>query len=222
MELQVIGTGSSGNAYVLRAGGSALLLDAGLPIRQLIRAVSDWKGLDGCLITHEHGDHAKSAEAVAQMGVKTYCSAGTAEAIRSDGCLTPLNAVRMLSAISVTPLRLPRSFYPTKLPYKQQNVPARHFRPFYAGTFFNPQMRLPQKRRLLPHFYHKREIRKTRKTRKRSSHHFGHDGHSASEPPLFFYAKSVDFQGFFDILSEKNQRPEQCSSRCWNGRGDRI
>ena len=63
-------------------------------------------------------------------------------------------------------------------------------------------MRLPQKRRLLPHFYHKREIRKTRKTRKRSSRHFGHDGHSASEPP-FFYAKSVDFQGFFDILSEK-------------------
>lgn len=101
MELQIIGTGSSGNAYVLRAGGSALLLDAGLPIRQLIRAVPDWKCLDGCLITHEHGDHAKSAEAVAQMGVKTYCSAGTAEAIRSDGCLTPLNAVQMLSAISV-------------------------------------------------------------------------------------------------------------------------
>lgn len=101
MELQVIGTGSSGNAYVLRAGGSALLLDAGLPIRQLIRAVSDWKGLDGCLITHEHGDHAKSAEAVAQMGVKTYCSAGTAEAIRSDGCLTPFNAVQMLSAFHV-------------------------------------------------------------------------------------------------------------------------
>lgn len=101
MELQIIGTGSSGNAYVLRAGGSALLLDAGLPIRQLIRAVPDWKCLDGCLITHEHGDHAKSAEAVAQMGVKTYCSEGTAEAIRSDGCLTPLNAVQMLSAISV-------------------------------------------------------------------------------------------------------------------------
>nr|DAS64786.1 MAG TPA: YycJ-like MBL-fold protein [Caudoviricetes sp.] len=101
MELQIIGTGSSGNAYLLRAGGSALLLDAGLPIRQLIRAVPDWKCLDGCLITHEHGDHAKSAEAVAQMGVKTYCSAGTAEAIRSDGCLTPLNAVQMLSAISV-------------------------------------------------------------------------------------------------------------------------
>ena len=101
MELQVIGTGSSGNAYVLRAGGSALLLDAGLPIRQLMRAIPDWRNLDGCLITHEHGDHAKSAEAVAQMGVKTYCSAGTAEAIRTGGCLTPLNTVQMLSAITV-------------------------------------------------------------------------------------------------------------------------
>lgn len=101
MELQVIGTGSSGNAYVLRAGGSALLLDAGLPIRQLMRAIPDWRNLDGCLITHEHGDHAKSAEAVAQMGVKTYCSAGTAEAIHTGGCLTPLNTVQMLSAITV-------------------------------------------------------------------------------------------------------------------------
>lgn len=101
MELQVIGTGSSGNAYVLRAGGSALLLDAGLPIRQLMRAIPDWRSLDGCLITHEHGDHAKSAEAVAQMGVKTYCSAGTAEAIHTSGCLTPLNTVQMLSAITV-------------------------------------------------------------------------------------------------------------------------
>lgn len=104
---------------------------------------------------------------------------------------------------SLTPLRLPRSFYPTKPPYKQQNVPARHFRPFYAGTFFNPQMRLPQKRRLLPHFYHKREIRKTRKTRKRSSHHFGHDGHSASEPPFSSTRKALIFKAFSIFFQKK-------------------
>ncbi len=101
MELLVLGTGSSGNAYLLQAGGSALLLEAGLPIRQIIRSIPDWRLVKGCLITHEHGDHAKSAEAVAQMGVKTYMSAGTAEAIREDGCLTEFNAVQMLSAFTV-------------------------------------------------------------------------------------------------------------------------
>lgn len=101
MELLVIGTGSSGNAYLLQAGSSALLLDAGLPIRQIVRAVPDWRRIAGCLITHEHGDHAKSADAVAEMGVKTYMSAGTAEAIRKDGCLTAFNTLQMLSAASI-------------------------------------------------------------------------------------------------------------------------
>lgn len=101
MELQVIGTGSSGNAYVLRAGASALLLEAGLPIKQLERAIPDWTRLDGCLITHEHGDHAKSAADVTRMGVKVYCTAGTAEAIRRNDCLTVFNSHQMLSAFSV-------------------------------------------------------------------------------------------------------------------------
>lgn len=101
MELFVLGTGSSGNAYLLQAGSSALLLEAGLPIRQIVRSTPDWQRVRGCLITHEHGDHAKSAEAVAQMGVKTYMSAGTAEAIHKDGCLTEFNVVQMLSAVTV-------------------------------------------------------------------------------------------------------------------------
>lgn len=101
MELLVLGTGSSGNAYLLQAGGSALLLEAGLPIRQIVRSIPDWRRVRGCLITHEHGDHAKSAEAIMQMGVKTYMSAGTAEAIHKSGCLTEFNTVQMLSAFTV-------------------------------------------------------------------------------------------------------------------------
>lgn len=99
MKLHVLGTGSSGNAYALHAGGSVLLLDAGLPVRQIIRAVPDWQSVAGCLITHEHGDHAASAEAIAKMGVPTLVSEGTASALRSDGCLTQLNAVQMLSPV---------------------------------------------------------------------------------------------------------------------------
>lgn len=95
----MLGTGSSGNAYVLQAGGSSLLLEAGLPIRQIVRAVPDWRSVAGCLITHEHGDHAQSAEAVARMGIKTIASEGTVAALCPDGSLSVINAVQMLSAL---------------------------------------------------------------------------------------------------------------------------
>ena len=101
MELQVIGTGSGGNAYLLNAGRSSLLLDAGLPLRKIVRAIPDWKSLQGCLITHEHQDHAKSAAAIAEMGTPTYMSSGTAKAIQASDSLTPFNAVQMLSAFHV-------------------------------------------------------------------------------------------------------------------------
>lgn len=86
MELQVISTGSKGNAYVLRAGDSALLLDAGVPIKKIVRSVPDWKRLIGCLITHEHKDHARCQQDLQRMGVCLYTSEGTNRAIaHTDG-----------------------------------------------------------------------------------------------------------------------------------------
>lgn len=101
MELQVIGTGSSGNCYALHTNGETLLLDAGLPIKAIIRAIPEWQEIVGCLITHEHGDHAKSAIELAMMGIPVYTSAGTAGCIPSNGCLTQLNALRVLEAIQL-------------------------------------------------------------------------------------------------------------------------
>lgn len=104
MELQVIGTGSSGNCYVLRAGGAhgqALLLDAGLPVMQIVRAVKGWRSVVGCLITHEHLDHAKSAEEIAKYGIRTYATQGTIDAIPRIGRLTQLNRAERRRSITV-------------------------------------------------------------------------------------------------------------------------
>lgn len=104
MELQVIGTGSSGNCYLLRAGGAhgqALLLDAGLPFAQIIKSVKNWRNVIGCLVTHEHQDHAKSAEAIERCGIRTYATKGTIDAIRSDTRLTRFNPVSTLSSFKV-------------------------------------------------------------------------------------------------------------------------
>ena len=104
MEVQVIGTGSSGNCYLLKAGeqrGQALLLDAGLAAEKIVREAKSWN-IAGCLITHEHGDHIKGAEGLARKyGVKVYATAGTIEASGANSSLTLFNAADYLSAIQV-------------------------------------------------------------------------------------------------------------------------
>src|SRR5215467_1255204 len=62
MKISVLGSGSTGNAVLLVANGTRVLVDAGLSSREIARRMTsigeDPKALDGILITHEHGDHA--------------------------------------------------------------------------------------------------------------------------------------------------------------------
>ena len=62
MKLTVLGSGSTGNAVLLVANDTSVLVDAGLSSREIVRRMAqmgeDPKTLDGILITHEHGDHA--------------------------------------------------------------------------------------------------------------------------------------------------------------------
>jgi phosphoribosyl 1,2-cyclic phosphodiesterase len=61
MKLCVLGSGSTGNAVLLVANGTRVLVDAGLSAREIGRRMNavgeDPNSLDGILITHEHGDH---------------------------------------------------------------------------------------------------------------------------------------------------------------------
>ena len=62
MKITVLGSGSTGNAVLLVANGTRVLVDAGLSARETVRRMGavgeDANSLDGILITHEHGDHA--------------------------------------------------------------------------------------------------------------------------------------------------------------------
>ncbi|MBE2179713.1 MAG: MBL fold metallo-hydrolase [Chthoniobacterales bacterium] len=61
MDLLVLGSGSSGNAAIVRCGGTTVLVDAGLSARKLLArlaALGVGAGdIDAVLLTHEHGDH---------------------------------------------------------------------------------------------------------------------------------------------------------------------
>lgn len=78
MKLKVISTGSIGNAYILANGNEALLLECGVNIMDIKKALNfDFSQVVGCLVTHEHNDHAKSINDVMKLGIDVYASKGT-------------------------------------------------------------------------------------------------------------------------------------------------
>lgn len=84
MKLTVIGSRSDGNAYVLQNASEALLLEAGLPFKKVLEAL-DYR-LDkvvGCLVSHEHQDHANHVAEYLDNGIRVLASRGTAKAIRT-------------------------------------------------------------------------------------------------------------------------------------------
>lgn len=86
MDIQVIASGSTGNCYMISDGKTRLLVEAGIPVAEIQRAIGfRLTGCDACLVSHSHGDHAKHAAALAKKSVDVYASAGTIEACSLAG-----------------------------------------------------------------------------------------------------------------------------------------
>jgi len=80
VDIRIISTGSEGNCYLLTNGEGRLLIEAGLPARQIYKALDHRvASLDGVLISHAHGDHIVGAKELAKRGVDLYMSKGTAD-----------------------------------------------------------------------------------------------------------------------------------------------
>lgn len=86
MKIQIIGSGSSGNAYIIGDEKTTLMLDCGLPIRKLQEATGHKiSSLNACLITHSHGDHCKAHRDIARLGVDIYTHPDTIAEMRATG-----------------------------------------------------------------------------------------------------------------------------------------
>lgn len=81
MKLKIIGTGSTGNSYILHNNTEALLIECGVTVRKIKEALNfDFSKVVGCIVTHEHGDHNKAIKDIVSSGIKVYASKGTLEA----------------------------------------------------------------------------------------------------------------------------------------------
>ncbi len=82
MKLHVISSSSEGNAYALEGSGETLLIEAGTPFEGTLKAIGyEVKKIVGCLVTHEHGDHAGRVKELTDYNIEVWASPGTAEKI---------------------------------------------------------------------------------------------------------------------------------------------
>lgn len=78
--VETLGSSSKGNCYRLRSGSRSLLLECGLPWKEIRRKLNfETSELDGCLVSHFHGDHARAVRDLLRAGINVYASPETLE-----------------------------------------------------------------------------------------------------------------------------------------------
>lgn len=87
MQLTVINSNSKGNCYLLESStGEVLLIEAGVLMHEIKKALQfNIRRVSGCILTHEHMDHAKAIKDVLDAGITVYSSHGTHKALGTDG-----------------------------------------------------------------------------------------------------------------------------------------
>jgi phosphoribosyl 1,2-cyclic phosphodiesterase len=78
MKLCVLGSGSSGNCYILQNSKTALILDAGISPKLVLKELGhNSRKIAGVLITHSHDDHTKHIKNYLNLGINCYAHSDT-------------------------------------------------------------------------------------------------------------------------------------------------
>ena len=80
MQVRVIGSGSKGNSYILSSPTDTLIIEAGLPVTEIMKGLDyNLSKVKGCLVSHNHKDHSKAIKDLVGLGVEVYASKDTFE-----------------------------------------------------------------------------------------------------------------------------------------------
>ena len=68
MKLKVLASGSDANSYILENEHEALIIEAGVSFKELVKYVEPRK-IVGCVVSHKHKDHARYVEEYINLGI---------------------------------------------------------------------------------------------------------------------------------------------------------
>ncbi len=112
MRFACLGSGSRGNAWLVEAGSTRVMLDCGFSLRETDRRLLHlgYTGdqVDAVVLTHEHTDHARgAARFAARHGCEVWLTRGTLQALEAVGMAPkPARVMEALTPFCVGDLEL--------------------------------------------------------------------------------------------------------------------
>ncbi len=90
MRFASLGSGSKGNALLIEANGTRVLLDCGFGLAEVTARISrlglEASDVNAIIVTHEHGDHgAGVSKLAARHGIPVYLTRGTLSGLGREG-----------------------------------------------------------------------------------------------------------------------------------------
>ena len=120
MEFCSLGSGSSGNSFIVKSNQTILMVDCGFGLKETIDRLEKYQinpsKITAILLTHEHEDHIKGAFSLAnKFQIPIYLSHGTYQVCRkkiNDGYKIKFELIKnfdsfMIDNISVSPMPVP-------------------------------------------------------------------------------------------------------------------
>ena len=100
LNFQSYASGSAANLYTVDDGKTKVLIEMGLPIAKLKKALSyGLSKISFALLTHSHADHSKGVKEVMKAGIDIYTSQGTIDALELSG--HRIHAIKALEQFSI-------------------------------------------------------------------------------------------------------------------------
>lgn len=108
LTMTILGSGSTGNGYILNVGDESLILECGVQAEKALKALDyDISNVKGVLVTHTHADHAKYIHKYAEY-VTVYTSFECHDKYPETQPLVHLHKYR-IGGFTVLPLEVPHS-----------------------------------------------------------------------------------------------------------------
>ncbi len=106
MRFALLGSGSEGNALVVQASGTSVLLDCGFSLSETVARLArlglDPQALNGIVVTHEHGDHISGVARLARkFSIPVWLTHGTLRTQAAAFATLPITEINTHDAFAV-------------------------------------------------------------------------------------------------------------------------